>query len=84
MPFSGYRHFNKLHARPRSNFTLRLLGHGRLTTKNARHRLGTGWSANEPRCGNAAFNDFVIETIRNAEALFIAGGDQSEFVQFWK
>ena len=33
---------------------------------------------------NAAFNDFVIETIRNAEALFIAGGDQSEFVQFWK
>ena len=26
----------------------------------------------------------MIETIRNAEALFIAGGDQSEFVQFWK
>ena len=26
---------------------------------------------------NAAFNDFVIETIRNAEALWIAGGDQS-------
>jgi cyanophycinase len=32
----------------------------------------------------AAFNEFVIETIRNAEALFIAGGDQSEYVQFWK
>ena len=33
---------------------------------------------------NAAFDPFVIETIRNAEALFIAGGDQSEYVQFWK
>ena len=33
---------------------------------------------------NAAFNDFVIERIRNAEALFIAGGDQSRYVQFWK
>ncbi len=33
---------------------------------------------------NAAFNAFVIETIRNAEALFIAGGDQSRYVQFWK
>ncbi len=33
---------------------------------------------------NAAFNEFVIETIRNAEALFIAGGDQSEYVKFWK
>src|SRR5262245_51324724 len=32
----------------------------------------------------AALNDFVTETIRNAEALFIAGGDQSEYVQFWK
>jgi len=27
---------------------------------------------------------FVIETIRNAEALFIAGGDQSRYVKFWK
>ena len=27
---------------------------------------------------NAAFDPFVIETIRNAEALFIAGGDQSD------
>ncbi len=33
---------------------------------------------------NAAFNQFVIDTIRNAEALFIAGGDQSRYVQFWK
>jgi cyanophycinase len=27
---------------------------------------------------------FVIETIRNAEALFIGGGDQSRYVKFWK
>jgi cyanophycinase len=33
---------------------------------------------------NAAFDPFVVETIRNAEALFIAGGDQSAYVQFWK
>ena len=33
---------------------------------------------------NAAFNAFVIDTIRSAEALFIAGGDQSKYVQFWK
>jgi cyanophycinase-like exopeptidase len=32
----------------------------------------------------AAFDAFVIETIRNAEALFIAGGDQSRYVRFWK
>jgi cyanophycinase-like exopeptidase len=32
----------------------------------------------------AAFDPFVIETIRNAEALFIAGGDQSRYVTFWK
>ena len=32
----------------------------------------------------AAFQPFVIDTIRNAEALFIAGGDQSEYVKFWK
>ena len=31
-----------------------------------------------------AFQPFVIETIRNAEALFIAGGDQSNYVDFWK
>jgi cyanophycinase len=33
---------------------------------------------------NAAFNPFVVDTIRNAEALFIAGGDQSNYVDFWK
>jgi cyanophycinase-like exopeptidase len=32
----------------------------------------------------AAADPFVIETIRNAEALFIAGGDQSRYVRFWK
>jgi cyanophycinase-like exopeptidase len=33
---------------------------------------------------NASFNPFVIDTIRNAEALFIAGGDQSDYVNLWK
>src|SRR5262245_19999673 len=33
---------------------------------------------------NGSFNPFVLETIRNAEALFIAGGDQSDYVQLWK
>ena len=32
----------------------------------------------------AAHDEFVIEKIRNAEALFIAGGDQSRYVRFWK
>jgi cyanophycinase len=32
----------------------------------------------------AAFDPFVIETIRNAEAVFIAGGDQSNYVRFWQ
>ena len=32
----------------------------------------------------AAFEPFVIERIRNAEALWIAGGDQSDYVNFWK
>src|SRR5262245_21283220 len=32
----------------------------------------------------ASFNAFVIDTIRNAEALFIARGDQSDYVQLWK
>jgi len=32
----------------------------------------------------AAYDPLVIETIRNAEALFIAGGDQSRYVRFWK
>jgi cyanophycinase len=33
---------------------------------------------------DAAHDEFVIEKIRNAEALFIAGGDQSRYVRFWK
>jgi cyanophycinase len=33
---------------------------------------------------NASYNQFVIDTIRNAEALFIAGGDQSDYVNLWK
>lgn len=33
---------------------------------------------------DAASDPFVIEKIRNAEALFIAGGDQSNYVRFWK
>jgi cyanophycinase len=32
----------------------------------------------------AASDPFVIEKIRNAEALWIAGGDQSNYVRFWK
>jgi cyanophycinase len=32
----------------------------------------------------AASDPFVIETIRNAEALFIAGGDQSNYIKFWQ
>lgn len=32
----------------------------------------------------AAYDEFVIEKIRNAEALYIAGGDQSRYVRFWK
>ncbi len=32
----------------------------------------------------AAYDPFVAETIRNAEALFIAGGDQSRYVRFWQ
>jgi cyanophycinase len=33
---------------------------------------------------NAVSDPFVIQTIRNAEALFIAGGDQSDYVNLWK
>ena len=33
---------------------------------------------------NAAFNAAVIDKIRNAEALFLAGGDQSDYVKLWK
>jgi cyanophycinase len=32
----------------------------------------------------AASDPFVIETIEHAEALFIAGGDQSRYVRFWQ
>ncbi len=32
----------------------------------------------------AAFNNFVKRKIRHAEALFIAGGDQSNYVRYWK
>jgi len=32
----------------------------------------------------AAFDDFVIRKIRSAEALFLAGGDQSNYVRYWK
>ena len=32
----------------------------------------------------AAFNDYVIEQIRNAECLFIAGGDQYVYYQYWR
>jgi cyanophycinase-like exopeptidase len=35
--------------------------------------------------GGAATGDpFVVATIRNAEAVFIAGGDQSNYVRYWK
>ncbi len=32
----------------------------------------------------AAADPFVAQTIRNAEAIFIAGGDQSNYVNFWR
>jgi cyanophycinase len=32
----------------------------------------------------ACYDPFVIEKIRNAEALFIAGGDQWDYVRLWK
>ena len=32
----------------------------------------------------AAFDEFVIERIRRAEAIFLAGGDQSNYVRYWK
>jgi cyanophycinase-like exopeptidase len=35
--------------------------------------------------GGAAIADpFVVATIRNAEAVFIAGGDQSNYIRYWK
>lgn len=32
----------------------------------------------------AASDPFVIQTIRNADALFIAGGDQSNYIRYWQ
>lgn len=32
----------------------------------------------------AAADPFVVNTIRNAEAIWIAGGDQSDYINFWK
>jgi cyanophycinase len=32
----------------------------------------------------AASDPFVVNTILNAEALFIAGGDQADYVEYWK
>ncbi len=34
--------------------------------------------------GAATADPFVIQKIRNAEALFIAGGDQSNYIRYWK
>ncbi len=34
--------------------------------------------------GAATSDPFVIERIRNAEAVFIAGGDQSNYIRYWK
>ena len=33
---------------------------------------------------DASFDPFVINQIRNAEALWIAGGDQSDYINLWK
>lgn len=32
----------------------------------------------------AANDPFVVDRVRKAEALFIAGGDQSDYIEFWK
>jgi len=32
---------------------------------------------------NAAGEKFVVDTIRHAEAIFIAGGDQANYINFW-
>ncbi len=36
------------------------------------------------RSRGAAMDPFVLSRIRNAEAVFIAGGDQWDYVRFWK
>jgi len=33
---------------------------------------------------NAASDPFVLDKIKNAEAVFIAGGDQAKYVRFWQ
>src|SRR3954470_16493174 len=33
---------------------------------------------------SAAADPFVIAAVQNAEALWIAGGDQSDYINFWK
>jgi cyanophycinase len=33
---------------------------------------------------DGAENQFVVEKVRRAEALFIAGGDQADYIRFWK
>lgn len=33
---------------------------------------------------SAAYDPFVLQTIENAEALFIAGGDQWKYVDYWR
>jgi len=32
----------------------------------------------------AASDPFVVNKVRNAEALFVAGGDQGNYIRFWK
>ena len=34
--------------------------------------------------GEAAFDDYVVSRIRDAECLFMAGGDQFDYYTFWK
>jgi cyanophycinase len=34
--------------------------------------------------GAGTADPFVVQTIRNAEAVFIAGGDQSNYIRYWK
>lgn len=34
--------------------------------------------------GAGTADPFVVQTIRNAEAIFIAGGDQSNYIRYWK
>ena len=61
------------------------LRHRRLQpATSTRSAPATRWRRSCSRIATAAFEPFIINTIRNAEALFIAGGDQSDYVNFWK